>query len=171
MNLLLNTCKHCCAYNEWANKRFSDWLTQLDIDLLTREVKSSYKSIDLTIQHMLRAQKFWHLFIMESDYAHFDWSVKTGHTLAILQELQTHSELMRNDFSQLTEDELSKELYLDMSWARNQQPRLDYILHVVNHSTYHRGQVVTIARQLGVQTEIPNTDYNIYKSTLYSSSM
>ena len=171
MSLFLNTCKHYCAYNYWANKRLSDWLVRLDINLLTKEVESSYKSIDLTVQHLLRSQKFWHLFILESDYAHFDWSIKTNATLAILEELKSHSELLRNDFSLLTEEDLAKELYLDMSWARNQQSRLDYIIHIINHNSYHRGQVVTMARQLGVQTDIPNTDYNMYKSTLFSSSI
>jgi uncharacterized damage-inducible protein DinB len=32
--------------------------------------------------------------------------------------------------------------------------------HVVNHSTYHRGQVVTMLKQLGVQ--VPSTDLLLY---------
>lgn len=34
------------------------------------------------------------------------------------------------------------------------------MLHVVNHSSYHRGQVVTLLRQLG-QTP-PSTDFTLY---------
>lgn len=32
--------------------------------------------------------------------------------------------------------------------------------HVVNHSTYHRGQVVTMPRQLGARA--PSTDLVVY---------
>jgi hypothetical protein len=38
------------------------------------------------------------------------------------------------------------------------QSRYEYILHVVNHSTYRRGQVVTMCRALDVTGEIPVTD-------------
>jgi len=36
--------------------------------------------------------------------------------------------------------------------------RKDIIMTVINHGNYHRGQIVTLLRQLGVTT-IPKTDY------------
>ncbi len=40
-------------------------------------------------------------------------------------------------------------------------PLVQYGLHVFNHSTYHRGQIVTIGRGLGYK-DAPMTDYNFY---------
>lgn len=40
--------------------------------------------------------------------------------------------------------------------------KYDFMMHVINHNTYHRGQIVTIARMLGVFENIPNTDYEAY---------
>jgi uncharacterized damage-inducible protein DinB len=37
-------------------------------------------------------------------------------------------------------------------------------MHVFNHGTYHRGQLVTMLRQVGV-TEIPQTDYIAFVRT------
>ena len=37
----------------------------------------------------------------------------------------------------------------------------DIALHVVNHSTFHRGQMITILRELG-QENLPATDYIFY---------
>ncbi|MCW3088046.1 MAG: hypothetical protein JWQ78_1432, partial [Sediminibacterium sp.] len=34
----------------------------------------------------------------------------------------------------------------------------EILLHLFNHGTYHRGQLVTLLRQVGVE-EIPRTDY------------
>jgi uncharacterized damage-inducible protein DinB len=34
-------------------------------------------------------------------------------------------------------------------------------MQVMNHSTYHRGQIITIGRNLGF-TDAPMTDYNFY---------
>lgn len=44
----------------------------------------------------------------------------------------------------------------------SKQSRYEYILHVVNHSSYHRGQVVAMCRALGIRGEIPVTDYDAY---------
>ena len=37
-----------------------------------------------------------------------------------------------------------------------------YIVHIINHGSFHRGQIVTMARTLGVSEGIVNTDYNIF---------
>jgi uncharacterized damage-inducible protein DinB len=43
-------------------------------------------------------------------------------------------------------------------------PRLQIILHVINHTSYHRGQIVTMLRAFGVQP--PDTDLTGYCSTM-----
>jgi uncharacterized damage-inducible protein DinB len=42
-------------------------------------------------------------------------------------------------------------------------PRWQIVLHAINHTSFHRGQIVTILRGLGVQP--PNTDLTAYYST------
>jgi uncharacterized damage-inducible protein DinB len=39
--------------------------------------------------------------------------------------------------------------------------KYEYLLRVVNHGTYHRGQIVTMGRNIGT-TDASNTDYNFY---------
>ncbi len=41
------------------------------------------------------------------------------------------------------------------------QPIFQMLLHVFNHGTYHRGQLVTMLRQLGVEN-IPATDFIVW---------
>jgi uncharacterized damage-inducible protein DinB len=41
------------------------------------------------------------------------------------------------------------------------QPVSEILLHLPNHGTYHRGQLVTMLRQLGVE-KIPQTDYILF---------
>jgi len=40
--------------------------------------------------------------------------------------------------------------------------------HCINHGTYHRGQIITIARNIGI-TDPPTTDYNYYNMVLKST--
>ena len=42
------------------------------------------------------------------------------------------------------------------------QPRYEYVLQVINHNSYHRGQIVTMSRFLGVTGKIPSMDYEVF---------
>ncbi len=150
-------------FNNWANQRMVRWLEQAPVDKLYEKVPSSFPSIDTTLQHVLRTQRFWHLFILERDYSKLNWNVRENEAPQILRELEDVSIRMEADFLTLTEDALTKKLVLDMPWAKNSLCRYEYIQHIVNHGTFHRGQVVTIARSVGLTSGVPNTDYNIFR--------
>lgn len=150
------------AFNEWANTQILDWLQTLDVTFLYQNSPSSYPSIDLTLQHILRAQKFWFQFINEFDTSHFNWAANQNQTEKNAEELRVISTAMKESFSTFNESQLLKLLQLNMPWAKNECCRYEYIIHVVNHSSFHRGQIVSIARNLGISSGVPNTDYNIF---------
>ncbi len=152
------------TFNSWANIKLADWLHTIDEVLLYEQLPSSFNGIDNTIQHILRVQKFWAVFISQKDVSNFDWSVRENQVKKNLNELKNQSVDMENLFLTYTNDKLTEEMELNMPWAKNKLSRYEYIMHVINHSTYHRGQVVTIARVLGIKENIPATDYNFFKS-------
>ncbi len=152
------------AYNTWANTLLVEWLLSLDMAVLYQKSASSFDSIDSTIQHMLRVQKFWAAFISEEDLSRLDWKVFENQAERLLRELQTQSQTLEQTVAGFSEQQLLEELNLDMPWAKNKLPRYEYIIHLSNHSTYHRGQIVTVARSLGINSGIPATDYNFYNS-------
>jgi uncharacterized damage-inducible protein DinB len=49
-------------------------------------------------------------------------------------------------------------IYMNSKKERFKQPVFQMLLHLFNHSTCHRGQIVTMLRQLGVE-KIPSTDF------------
>jgi uncharacterized damage-inducible protein DinB len=51
--------------------------------------------------------------------------------------------------------------YSDFDKAQFKQPTWQMLLHVFNHGTYHRGQLVNMLRQLGV-SRIPATDFALW---------
>jgi uncharacterized damage-inducible protein DinB len=75
-----------------------------------------------------------------------------------MADLVISSQQLVNSLSIVTEQQLIESIRVSDST----QSRYEYILHVVNHSSYHRGQVVTLCRALGVTREIPVTDYDAY---------
>lgn len=151
-------------FNAWANEKIINWLKFLDPQLLTVVTASSFDTIDTTLQHIHRTQKFWTAFIMETDYTTFDWSVKQGDPYLTFDDVMSSSIVLEESVALLDEKKLIEILHLNMPWAQNQLPRYEYVLHVINHSTYHRGQIITMARSLGIIDNIPSTDYNRFNS-------
>lgn len=152
------------SFNEWANHKMADWLGQLDHESLYAETPSSYSSIDYTLQHILRTQRFWLLFIGEKDTTGFNWNVRERDAGNVLMELKEVSSQMKEEFSAFSETELLHVLHFHMPWTQNELSRYEYILHIINHGTFHRGQIVTMARAIGITEGIVNTDYNMFNS-------
>ena len=148
------------TYNEWANNKIIDWLKNIDTAMLYKQTPSSFNTIDYTLQHILSAQKFWLTFISGEDISTFNWGVRELEIENLLTELEIVSAQMKNKFSAFTEEELNDKLELHVRWVKNNLCRYEYIMHVINHSTYHRGQIVTMAHSLGIKDGITNTDYN-----------
>jgi uncharacterized damage-inducible protein DinB len=148
------------VYNLWANKTLVDWLKNKPAELMTCEVSSSFPSLKLTMIHIYNTQKFW-LLVLQRDYTTQTESLENRDCEDVMNELVEQSLEFSNYVSSLTEQQLQDEVELITPWFESNQPRLEYIHHCMNHSTYHRGQMITIGRNLGF-TDAPMTDYNFY---------
>jgi uncharacterized damage-inducible protein DinB len=142
-------------YNHWANEKLSRWLMSLDRELLNKQTPSSFASVELTVQHMQQSQQFWLGIIANKGLA-----LPDGTDAAALgfNLLLAGSRLMLDTFGDYTEKELlEKVASTDMI-----QSRYEFILHTINHNSYHRGQIVTMCRHLGVVDNIPAMDYEVF---------
>jgi uncharacterized damage-inducible protein DinB len=82
------------------------------------------------------------------------FAAETFPTLAVVEERWRGNERgVREYLSRLTSEALSQPLhYTNIAGERWSYPLWQTLLHVVNHQTYHRGQVTTLLRQLGAPT-------------------
>ncbi len=148
-------------YNTWANETLIHRLHMLDDETLYRSMPSSFKSIAATLEHILRVQKFWDAFIAGKDVRSFEWTPIDGDIRKSMRELKEQSKVMQKHFMEYEELQLKEVLELDMPWALGKSERAWYILHVINHSSFHRGQLITLCRMAG-ELELPSTDFNIF---------
>ena len=148
-------------YNHWANKVLTGWLKSVEVKHLYKEIKSRFPSIDLTLQHMNHAQNFWHAVISNSDIISLDEELRTGSVDWVMTELLKGSQNLINLVNSLNEDDLR----VKVSSPALTKTTYEFMLHVVNHNSYHRGQIITISRSLDVTENIPNTDYDTYLCT------
>ena len=145
-------------YNLWANERLTSWLSTLDRHILYKHTGSSFGTLDHTLQHILAAQTYWHALLATGQITEFNQAFKEHAIDEVIPDLISNSRQLVDDLSGLTDQQLTESIQASDS----RQSRYEYILHVVNHSSYHRGQVVTLCRALNVTGEIPVSDYDAY---------
>ncbi len=150
------------AFNLWANTTIADWLKMKPIAFLEQEVPSSFPCIAKTIVHISETEKFWLSILRHTPLKPPPkWEKIQCGNLEALTVLENQSAELSTYVRSLSETDLIEECMLDMPWMQGILPRYEYIQHCINHSTYHRGQIITIARNTGL-TDPPTTDYNYY---------
>jgi uncharacterized damage-inducible protein DinB len=162
----LSDIRHLFDYTEWANALAMDAAAKLSDEDLRRDVGISHKSIFGTLLHMAGAEWIWlERWHGRSPVKAVAWSLWTTDTCADLATLtERWRELIdgRARFiSGLNDEELEVELAFRLLSGDPSSMRLvDQMQHVVNHATMHRGQVVGMIRQLGIDP--PATDLIFY---------
>ena len=149
-------------YTEWANQLAMDAANRLPEEDLHRDVCCSHQSIFGTLVHMAGAEWIWlERWNGRSPAKSEAWSKWTTESCADLATLKDRwSEVIDRRTQLLTnidEDRLAAELpFTLLSGDPSSMPLIDQMQHVVNHATMHRGQIVGMIRQLGI--EPPSTD-------------
>ncbi|WP_433764977.1 DinB family protein [Flavobacterium ginsenosidimutans] len=147
-------------YNLWVNQQFVNWLSSKSDELLNAEVQSSFSTIMKTLDHIWSTEEYWFSVISENDMA----EKKPESELSkdeIFEGLLNSSTRLKHLINSLSEEDLMKEVKITNPWFECELPVSEYLIQVINHGTYHRGQIVTMGRNIGI-TDASNTDYNFY---------
>jgi uncharacterized damage-inducible protein DinB len=148
------------AYNRWANRRLVAPSSTLHPDLLRRELAPGHCSVLRTMQHILWGEWLWLGRWQERSPGGLSPLECTD--LPSLRRRWAAIEREQVEFlDHLTPADLDRPLsYENPPGTRWTYPLAAMLLHVVNHSTYHRGQVAAMLRQLG--TAPSPTDYLVF---------
>ena len=140
------------SYNAWANRRMFGALAELPVEQYQRDVKCSFGSIHGTIAHIVGAEQLW----LARWRGRQPGSVLKGSDVGSLAELQTIWEGVEADraefLADLTDPMLQSRIVVKPTSGGEFVHTLQQTLqHALDHSSYHRGQLVTLLRQLGVK--------------------
>jgi uncharacterized damage-inducible protein DinB len=140
------------AFNVWANHRVLDAVAALTVEQFTQPMGSSYGSVRDTLTHICGVEWLW----LERLQGRSPAAIPDAKEYADVASLRTRwAELDKHWLeyvSRLDEAELGEEVdYKTLSFGASRDPRWQMMQHTVNHSTYHRGQVITMLRQLGAK--------------------
>jgi uncharacterized damage-inducible protein DinB len=148
-------------YNLWANNQFINWLSTKSDEQLNQEVPSSYSTILKSLHHIWAVEEYWYSIIFQKgDFV----NLYTSQALIkneIFEGIIKRSKALAEDIQLLSEDQLTQKIEVVSPWFQANMERYEYIQHLITHSTYHRGQIVTIGRNVGI-TDGSMTDYNFF---------
>jgi uncharacterized damage-inducible protein DinB len=150
------------AYNLWASKRILERILLLNDDSLNKEVGGSFSSIFKLILHMWDAESMWwqRLKLVEHVARPSDTFNGNIAELAIkLTRQSTEWELWVNGASEVALNHVFA--YRTTKREEYKQPVYEVLMHLFNHQSYHRGQLVMKLRLLG-EEKIPATDFVVF---------
>ena len=159
--MTIDEARRLFAYGSWANGLMFDAAAALTAEQFNAPAASSYPSVGATLGHIVSAEWIWlQRWQGVSPTAAPAWA--TGLLLSELRAHLAEVETERDRFLEtLAEADLERPVsYRTLSGQAWTDPLGDLLRHAVNHSTYHRGQVATQLRQLGVKP--PGTDMIVY---------
>lgn len=153
--------KHLLDFHYWARDRVVTAVEAISAEQYSRPMGNSFTSIRDTLNHVYLAEWIW--------YSRWNGESPTAFPTDDIPDVPTlrgkWSDMERNVRAHLTaagDTGLRRVIeYRLMSGKEAASPLWQMVAHVVNHATYHRGQVTTMLRQLGAAPAL-STDMITY---------
>lgn len=155
-------------YDRWANNRVLEAASALSAEQFTRDLGGSFRSVRDTLLHIIGGEWGWLVY----------WKAPR-HGPAFLKDLKIRRDSLFNpeafpdviavrlkwaeiereqtEFVDCLTDEVLRKMF---PFRATQVSLLHLMQHLANHSTYHRGQVALMIRQLGAEPVA--TDFHLF---------
>jgi uncharacterized damage-inducible protein DinB len=154
---LAATARDLLLYTLWADRQVLDSLRGVAPEHLVRDTGSSFPSVLATMVHVLGAERIWLSRFSGVSLQRVPTVEDYPDLLSLILAWEETVAALEAFLAGLTTDQLAAPLtWTTTRGATHTAPLWQPVLHFANHSTYHRGQVVTMLRQLGYPA--PSTD-------------
>jgi uncharacterized damage-inducible protein DinB len=139
-------------YHYWARDRMFEALDPLTSDQVNRDMGNSFKSIRETVTHVYAAEWAWYSRWQGTSPDALLPSDQFPDLTAVRRAWSEHETKMRAFVDSLGEAGFARVFEFKLlSGQPGSMPFWQMLQHIVNHASYHRGQVTTMLRQLGAQ--------------------
>lgn len=148
-------------YDSWANRRVLGAASALSPEQFTRDLGSSFRSVRDTLVHIMGAQWIW----LERWQGRLPAGLPEAKDFPTLDSIRARWSEVERDLlayvNHLSVEEIAAvREYKTAKSGAFLNPLWQALQHLVNHGTYHRGQLTTMLRQLGAAP--PQTDLIVF---------
>lgn len=149
-------------YNLRANKKICGFILDAGEEAADKKIISSFDSIRKTLYHVWDAETIWHSRLTGKSPKEWPSKDYNGSLTSACSEFNKKSEGLINYVKERDEEELNALcVYHSLDGKEFSNKISDIIMHVMNHSTFHRGQIITMLRNAGY-TKLESTDLIMY---------
>lgn len=161
MSISAAAMRELLLYMLWADRTVLKAVRPVPPDDLTREAGVSFGSLLGTMAHMLGSQRMWLSRFSGQPLDRVPGLADFPDLLSWIHAWEETASGIEAFVAGLTDEQLAAPITWTTTEGRTYtRPLWQPVLHLVNHSTYHRGQVTSLLRQLGHQP--PSTDLIYY---------
>jgi len=156
-------------YNSWANRRLIEACSKVSNEDFTRDLGSSFPSLRATLVHILGGEWLW----LERFHGRSHTALPAASEFADLPAVRRRAEEIDGDLrdyvASLTDQDIARDLpHKNTAGQPFSQPLWQLLQHLVNHGSYHRGQVTTMLRQLGAPS-VPTDLVRFYRERAHGA--
>ena len=149
-------------YNLWADTKLAAIIAQSDESIVNQETASSFPTISKTILHIIDAEYIWLRRLQGESLTYWPSQDFGGGREELLKSYVAQAQTLKDYVIAQGNDYLSKTIeYKNMKGDIFSNTVEEILYHVINHGTFHRGQLVTMLRANGF-TELSSTDLISY---------
>jgi uncharacterized damage-inducible protein DinB len=150
------------AYNFWANKILLEKIAQVSTEIVHKEMGSSFASIYKTFVHLMEVESSWWQRLKLQEHVQLPAKDPEENFEELSKQLLALSRQWSDWVNEANEKNLTHVFgYQNTKKEYFKQPVYEMLLHLFNHQTFHRGQIITMLRQNGIE-KIPATDFIVF---------
>jgi uncharacterized damage-inducible protein DinB len=153
---LVDLARQNLAYTLWANRQHAKALAAVAEEHRLLETGTSHGSLLGTMAHILGAEQVWLSRFLGDPLPSLPGLADYPDLETLQWGFQEHGASLEFFLASLSCDQLLTDVVWQTRGETFQRPLWEPLMHMVQHSGYHRGQLTTMLRQLGY--EPPETD-------------
>ena len=150
------------AYNYWATQQILQVITALPEEKVNMQMSSSFNTMQKTLLHIWDAESIWWQRVKLNERI----SIPSESFNGTVKELGEKLLMQQRNWKEWVENSTISALehvvqYYNSKKEHFKQPAWQIVMQVMNHGTYHRGQLINMLRQAGIE-KLPQTDFILW---------
>lgn len=141
-------CRELLEFHTWRREKISELLLEVDEKLFSQELHGSFGSLNIILNHLVWAEKVWLGRVNRDAVA----TMKSTDVHGLLQAWSSVNEKWLAVIKNATTEEVFREVeYFISTGERHNNTVCEIVVHMVDHSTYHIGQMMNAVRGFGIE--------------------
>jgi uncharacterized damage-inducible protein DinB len=140
--------KELIAFQTWRREKVSELLQEVDEQIFSEQLNGSFSSLYIILNHLVWAEKVWLGRVDRDTVA----TMKPTNVAGLLEMWKEVNEKWSTVVQSATTDDILREIeYFTSTGDRFANSVLEIVIHMVDHSTYHVGQMMNAIRSFGIE--------------------